>query len=120
MVRKKAGLTPVETITPETPAAKVAKRNGHIPQLKTDQQLTLSKIRSRALEHRYRAEALVVQARTAVDQANAADMEFHQVLARFAQALRVDPNATDFDVEKMQFKRKEVKSEADVGRLREQ
>lgn len=76
-------------------------------QLKSEQQLTLSKIQHRVLRLQLEAKNYSDQARTILDQAKAADMEFGAAVMGFAKQLGVRLGEEhEFDFDKLQFKPK--------------
>jgi len=76
-----------------------AEKNGHIKQLKADQQLVLAKIHRRVLLHRD-------EARSAADQSQAAFMELQQAVAAYAKTLGHDLATVGFDLDKFEFTKK--------------
>jgi acyl transferase domain-containing protein len=88
--------------------AKNASRNGHIPQLKPEQQLVLSRIQKRLLQYQVQASQHTEEARKLVDQARAVDLEFQKALQDMGRRLGVDLNAVLFDFDKLQFTKKEA------------
>jgi hypothetical protein len=83
-------------------------KNGHVKQLKTDQQLALSKIQKRVLQYQVEATKFNEQARTMLEKARAADAEFIALVQGYARAYGIDANIVPFDFDKLQFKKKEV------------
>jgi len=82
--------------------------NGHLPQLKTEQQLQLSRIQKRIFQYKAAAGEIEEQKQKMIEAAKAADLEFGQLLNKFATSLNCDSTTTEFDLEKLQFKRKEA------------
>ena len=80
-----------------------ARSNGHLPQLKPEQQLILAKIQKRILQYQVEAGQHVEEARKLTDQARAADLEFRKAAEDMAKRLGVDINAVGFDFDKLQF-----------------
>jgi len=93
----------VEEILPAT-------KNGHIKQLKPEQQLALGRIQRRVLQYQVQANQLKEQAQAAVDQARAADMEFGKAVQAYAAKLGVNLEEIDtaYLFDKLQFKKKEA------------
>lgn len=84
----------------------MAKR-AHTKQLKSEQQLTLSKIQRRILQKQVEAKNHADKAREVMDEAKAADMEFGAAVMNFAKQLGVKLGEEyDFDFDKLQFKLK--------------
>jgi hypothetical protein len=75
------------------------KTNGHIKQLKPDQQLVLAKIQRRVLQHRD-------EARGQLDQAQAAYVELQAAISAHVKSLGIDLATVDFDLDKLQFTKK--------------
>jgi hypothetical protein len=85
-----------------------ARSNGHLPQLKTDQQLVLSRIQKRILQYQVESAAHLEEARKLGDQARAADLEFQKAAQDMAKRIGIDINAVQFDFDKLQFVKKEA------------
>lgn len=94
-------------LEPELVASKNGK-NGHIKQLNAEQRLGLRDIQARVLEYRMQTEQAVNQARAFKDQAEAAWIEFQNVAGMHAKRLGIDLTVHEFDMKKLQFKKKEV------------
>lgn len=92
-------------------ATKTPSRNGHVPQLKPEQQLVLSRIQKRLLQYQVQAAQHTEEARKLVDQARAVDLEFQKALQDIARRRGVDLNAVLFDFDNLQFVKKEATPE---------
>jgi hypothetical protein len=79
------------------------KLRGKLRQLKAEQQLMLRTIQARIFKHQAEAGEHTRLARAALDQAQAAALEYNQALQNFAKRLGVDLNATQWDNEKLLF-----------------